>query len=361
MEGPRDITGDNLRAWIAKTPETAIDPEQPIVDPHHHLWDRRPRREMPEGSRTHQRYLGDDLMEDIRDGGHNIVDTIFIECRAMYREDENDPLRSVGEVEFVQGAAAIAASGLYGEGIQCCGGIVGFANLTLGDAAEPVLRALMEAGANFRGIRHAHGWHASPDINNSHHGDIEGLLARPDFRKGFAHLDKLGLTFDCWGFHTQLSEVAELASSFPGATIIVNHIGGPMAYGPYEGQRETAVFEDWKRGIEAVAKCSNVVVKVGGCGMPSYGFGHEKGTDGPPPSDVLATAWRPYLEFVIEHFGTDRCMFESNFPVDKVSCSYTGLWNAFKIISNELGLSESERNAMFYGTASRAYSLSPGI
>jgi len=130
-----------------------------------------------------------------------------------------------------------------------------------------------------------------------------------------------------------------------------------MAYGPYEGQRETTVFEDWKRGIETVAKHTNVVVKTGGCGMPSYGFGHEKGDDGPPASDVLAAAWKPYFEFVLEHFGADRCMFESNFPVDKVSCSYTGLWNAFKIIADQLALSQDEKNAMFYGTAARAYSL----
>ena len=342
-----------------RPPEDAIDPAQPIVDPHHHLWDRRPRPELPAGSRSHLRYLGDDLIEDTRGGGHNVIDTVFVECRAMYREDRDDSLRSVGEVEFVQGVAAMAASGLYGEGVRCCGGIVGFANLTEGDAAEDVLRALMAAGANFRGIRHAHGWHESPDINNSHHPtrDIQGLLGRADFRAGFAALDRLGLTFDCWGFHTQLAEVADLAAAFPGVTIILNHIGGPMAYGPYEGQRETVVFDTWCEGMQAVAAHPNVVVKVGGCGMPTYGFGHDTSDAGPPASDVLAAAWKRYFENVLELFGPNRCMFESNFPVDKVSCSYTSLWNAFKIIANELGLSQDERNAMFYGTAARAYSL----
>ena len=359
MEIPPDVPGDNLRAWLAKTPEDAIDPDQPIVDPHHHLWDRRPRPELKEGMRTHLRYLGDDLMEDIQGGGHNVIDTVFVECRAMYREDRSDPLASVGEVEFVQGVAAMAASGLYGEGARCCGGIVGFANLTQGDAVEPTLRALMAAGANFRGIRHAHGWHASPDINNSHHPtrDIEGLLGKADYRAGIAVLDDLGLTLDSWGFHTQLEEVADLASAFPGLTIVMNHIGGPMAYGPYEGQRETTVFDTWLRGMQAVAECSNVVVKVGGCGMPTYGFGHEQGDDGPPASDVLAAAWKPYFKHVVELFGAERCMFESNFPVDKVSCSYTSLWNAFKIIARELEFSEDEKNALFYGTAARAYSL----
>ena len=359
MELPVDEPGNALRAWLAKVPEEAIDPTQPIIDPHHHLWDRRPRPELEPGARTHLRYLGDDLIEDIRGGGHNVIDTVFIECRAMYREDTTDPFASVGEVEFVQGVAAMADSGLYGEGVRCCGGIVGFADLTRGHAAEDVLGALMAAGRNFRGIRHAHGWHPSPDIRNSHHPtrDIEGLLGKADFRSGFAALERLGLTFDCWGFHTQLDEVAELALAFPGVTIILNHIGGPMAYGPYEGQRETTVFDVWRAGLERVAACPNVVVKVGGCGMPTYGFGHDQGDDGPPASTELAAAWKRHFENVLELFGPSRSMFESNFPVDKVSCSYTGLWNAFKIIAGELGLSADEKNDLFYGTAARAYSL----
>lgn len=358
-EVPRDIGGDNLRAWLRKTPEEAIDAAQTIIDPHHHLWDRRPRPDVPEGTRTHLRYLADDLVEDIRGCGHNVIDTVFVECRAMYHEDENDPLRVTGETQFVQGVAAMAASGLYGAGVRCCGAIVGFTDLTTGADVEPVLRAHIAAGANFRGIRHAHGWHASPEIRNSHHPtrDIEGLLGKNDFREGFAVLDKLGLTFDCWGFHTQLVEVADLAAAFPGVTIILNHIGGPMAYGPYEGQREGAVFDEWRRGIRLVAECPNVVVKVGGCGMPTYGFGHELGDDGPPDSQELAKAWKPYFEIVIEAYGADRCMFESNFPVDKVSCSYTSLWNAFKLITAELGLDETQKNDLFYGTAARAYSL----
>lgn len=358
MEIPVDVPGNALREWLAKTPETVLEPSLPVVDPHHHLWDRRPRPTLPAGTRTHLRYLGDDLIEDIRGGGHNVVDTVFVECRAMYREGRDDAFRAVGEVEFVQGVAAMADSGLYGAGVRCCGGIVGFADLTRPDAAD-VLVALQAAGRNFRGIRHAHGWHASPDIANSHHPtrDIEGLLGRSDFRAGFAALQRLGLTFDCWGYHTQLHEVAALAGAFPGVTIILNHIGGPMAYGPYEGQRDTAVFDLWKEGLQAVARHRNVVVKAGGCGMPTYGFGHDRGDAGPPPSTVLAAAWKRHFEVVFDRFGAERCMFESNFPVDKVSCSYTGLWNAFKIIASQLGLSATEKNAAFHGTAMRVYGL----
>ena len=363
-EALEDRGGDNLQTWLAGTPETAIDPDQPIVDPHHHLWDRRPRPELEPGQRTQLRYLGDELVEDIRGGGHNVVDTVFVECLAMYRADRDDPLRPVGETEFVQGVAAMAASGLYdrtpGEGVRCCGGIVGYADLTHDvDRVERVLRAHMDAGANFRGVRHAHGWHPSSDMPDSHH-PTRGrahLLAADDFRAGFGVLGKLGLTFDCWGYHTQLDEVADLAAAFPNVTIILNHCGGPMAIGPYEGLRETDVFRDWSAGIRLVARYPNVVVKVGGCGMPTYGFGFESRPDGPPGSSELAAAWQPYFALLIELFGADRCMFESNFPVDKVSCSYTGLWNAFKIVANELQLSPTERADVFYGTAARAYSL----
>lgn len=354
-----DQGGDALRAWVEPTIEATLDPAQPIIDPHHHLWDRRPRPELREGQRTHLRYLADDLIEDIRGGGHNVIDTVFVECMSMYREDESDPARSVGETEFVQGVAAMTASGLYGDGVRACGAIVGFVDLTRHSAAGAVLEAHMAAGANFRGIRHAHGWHASPDIRNSHHPtrDIEGLLRQADFREGFAELDRLGLTFDCWGYHTQLSEVADLARAFPGVTIILNHCGGPMALGPFAGQSETVVWDAWLAGVTEVATCPNVVVKVGGCGMPTYGFGFEDGAAA-PASETLANAWQPYFERLIDLFGPSRCMFESNFPVDKVSCGYTNLWNAFKRVADNLGLAGADRNDVFYGTAARAYRMS---
>ena len=356
-ELPRDIPGENLKAWLDRTPEEALDPAQPIIDPHHHLWDRRPRLDRGPDNRQHLRYLGDDLIEDIRDAGHNVVDTVFVECRSMYREGDS-PECVVGETEFVQGVAAMAASGLYGEGVRCCAAIVGFADLTW-DAVivEDVLRAHMAAGRNFRGIRHAHGWHASPDMPQSHHPTrgTAGLLGQASFRAGFSVLAKLGLTFDCWGYHTQLAEVAALATAYPETTIILNHIGGPIAMGPYANERER-LFDEWRSGIDAVAACSNVVAKVGGCGMVTYGFGFE-GRDDPPDSETLATAWKPYLAHVIEAFGPARCMFESNFPVDKLSCSYGNLWNAFKRIARDLRLSPADRDALFYGTAARAYSI----
>ncbi len=357
-ELPRDLPGERLKAWLARTPEQALDPEQPIIDPHHHLWDRRPRPPTPDDARIHLRYLADDLLADIRGAGHNVVDTVFVECRAMYREGDA-PDRVVGETQFVQGVAAMAASGLYGEGVRCCGGIVGFVDLTQdAGVVEEVLRAHMAASRNFRGIRHAHGWHASPDMPPSHHPTrgTAGLLGSRAFRDGFAALDRLGLSFDCWGYHGQLDEVASLADAFPGTTIILNHIGGPIAMGPYAGQRTGALFDEWRAGMTTVARRPNVVVKTGGCGMVTYGYGFEEREE-PPDSAALADAWAPYLGFVIDTFGPSRCMFESNFPVDKLSCSYGNLWNAFKRIAAGRGLSADERNDLFYGTAARVYSI----
>ena len=356
-ELPPDIPGDRLRTWLSQTPEKALDPEQPIIDPHHHLWDRRPRPELPDADRQHLRYLADDLMEDIRDGGHNVFNTVFVECRSMYRANNNalDPL---GETEFVQGIAAMASSNLYGEKTRCCAAIVSFADLTKGSEIEPLLRAHIAASPNFRGIRHAHTWHASDKIPNSHHPthEIPNLLTRDDFREGFRVVDRLGLTFDSWGYHTQLHEVEDLARSFPNTTFIIDHIGGPVAMGPLASQRDSAVFETWEKAIRSLARCPNIFIKVGGFGMPSFGWGYSI-EESPPTSLAMATAWLPYVRSLIESFGVDKLMFESNFPVDKVSCSYTSLWNAFKRITTELGLSRTEKNEMFYGAAARAYRI----
>ena len=356
-ELPRDLPGEALEAWLATTPEDAIDPGQPIIDPHHHLWDRRPRPNLPAGSRQHLRYLADDLIEDIRGGGHDVFDTVFIECIAMYRE-ERSALRSVGETEFVQGVHAMAASGLYGAGVRCCGAIISFVDLTQGSAAGEILDAHIAAGRNFRGIRHAHGWHESPDMPDSHHPTrgTPRLLADADFRAGFAELNRRGLVFDCWGYHGQLDEVADLAAAYPSTPIVLDHIGGPIAKGPYEGKRTTTLFDEWRAAIERVAKQPNVIAKVGGCGMVTYGFGYEQ-ADQAPSSAQMAADWRPYFEHVIECFSPARSMFESNFPVDKLSCSYTNLWNACKLIAGDLSLTDEERNDLFYGTAARTYKI----
>ena len=357
-ESPPDRDANALNEWLEKSLEPALDADRAIIDPHHHLWDRRRVDDYKEEIPTHRRYLGDELIDDIVRSGHRVVDTVFVECLAMYQADEG-AFASCGEVEFVQGVAAMARADLFGEGLRCCGAIIGFTDLTAGERAGAALDRLAAAGRGFRGVRQAHGFHASPDVPGNHHPtrNIEHLLLKDDFRAGFAQLDDRGLVFDSWGYHFQLPELADLARSFPGVQIVLDHIGGPIAMGPFAAERETGVIDTWKRGIEEVSACPNVVVKVGGCGMPIYGFGFEDRARPAPSSEALAAAWKPYFEFVIEAFGTRRCMFESNFPVDKVSCSYGNLWNAFKRIASELGLDEEQKNDLFFSTAARTYGL----
>ena len=354
---PVDIDGDDLDRWLSATSEPPLDPGQRIIDPHHHLWDRRAPNADREETPTHSRYVADDLMHDIAQSGHHVLDTVYVECLAMYRKG-NHPHASVGEIEFAQGVAATAASGLYGPGQRCCGGLIGFADLTQPAVADH-LEALAQAGRNFRGVRQAYGWHASSEIPANHHPTrrIEGLLGHPDFRAGFAELVERDLVFDCWGYHFQMPEVAALARAFPTARLVLDHIGGPIAQGPYAGQRETKVFDEWSRGISELAACPNVVVKLGGCGMPIYGFDYAHRDSPPPNSQRLAEDWHPYFARVIEAFGPERCMFESNFPVDKVSFSYGVMWNAFKRIAEAMDLGPEDRDRLFFKTAARTYRL----
>jgi len=327
--------------WLAQVEEEILDPGRKICDPHHHLWDR-----------GGNRYLLDELLADTN-SGHNIVSTVFVECLSMYRADGPDAMKPVGETEFVQGVAAMTASGGYGP-IRACAGIISYADLALGDGVRPVLEAHIAASPNrFRGIRYAAGWHESPDVRNSHTNPAKSALMHPEVRKGFAHLGELGLSFEAWLYHPQLMELVDLARSFPETTIVLDHFGGPLGIGPYDG-RPDEVFEEWKPGIDALAACPNVVAKLGGINMPINGFGWHK-REKPPGSEELAAATKRYYERTIEKFGPNRCMFESNFPVDKDSVSYAVLWNTFKRIA--AGFREDEKNAMFHDTAARVYRL----
>jgi predicted TIM-barrel fold metal-dependent hydrolase len=327
-------------AWLAQVVEEALEPALPICDPHHHLWDR-----------AGTRYLLDELAADLA-GGHNVVSTVFVECRSMYRADGEADLRCVGETEFVQGAAAISASGRYGA-LRAAAGIVSFADLT-GTRPGAVLEAHVAASPNrFRGIRHAAGWHASPDVRNSHTNPPPHLYLDAGFRRGFAELRRLGLSFDAWLYHEQIPELTDLARAFPDVPIVLDHFGGPLGIGPYAG-RADEVFAAWRRDIDELARCDNVCVKLGGINMPMNGFGwHER--ERPPGSAELAAATGRYYLHTIEKFGTARCMFESNFPVDRASCSYTVLWNTFKRLA--AGASAADKAALFHDTAARFYRL----
>jgi L-fuconolactonase len=325
-------------AWLAQTREEILEPDLPIVDPHHHLWDRR-----------RSRYLAAELLGDTG-SGHRVVQTVFAECSWAYRDSGPEALRPVGETEFVERFANESAE--RGDDTRLCTGIVGHADLTLGSSVRDVLEAHMAASPRFRGIRHSAARDADDQIP-SYMDPPAGLLASPDFREGFATLAPLGLSFDAWLYHTQLEELTDLARAFPDTTIVLDHFGGPLGIGPYAGKRAD-IFAVWKDGISEVATCPNVVVKLGGLAMAINGFGwHERET--PPGSEELAQATRPYYLHTIERFGTDRCMFESNFPVDKESCSYAVLWNSFKRIAERFY--PEEKAALFHDTAVRVYRL----
>ena len=341
-----------LETWLKLTKEDPIAPYLPICDPHHHLWDYPddfPETRVPTFAKIFHHYLLKNILEDA--GGHNVVQTVFIECRSQYRKEGPPELRPIGETEFVQGIAAQSASGQYGN-TAVASGIVGFADLTLGSAVAPVLEAHIAASrSRFRGIRYITTWDASSDIDSRVKGP--GLLLDPKFREGFAHLHKYNLSFDAFLYHSQLPDLVNLARAFSDTPIILNHIARPLGIGPYAGKRQE-VFEEWKRGIAALAACPNVVVKLGGLGNPHSGFGwHEQPT--PPNSAQLAEAITPYFDWCMEQFGTNRCMFESNFPVDRISYSYTVIWNAFKRFSN--GFSPTERARLFHDTAVKVYRL----
>ncbi len=329
--------------WLAlQAAEPILLPDLPIVDPHHHLW-----------QRADHRYLLDELLADTG-SGHNVVATVFVDCMAYYRSDGPVALRPLGETEFANGVAAMAASGFYGP-TRACAAIVSHADLTRGAAACEVLEAHIAAGnGRFRGIRHAGGWDASPLIHNSHTRPPQGLYADPVFRQGFAQLAPLGLSFEAWQYHPQLPEVRALALASADTSIILNHVCGPLGVGPYAGQTD-AVFARWKADISALAAdCPNVTVKLGGLGMQIGPFDHFA-LARPPGSQQIADAWRPWIETCIEAFGPGRCMFESNFPVDKISSGYAVLWNAFKRLA--AGASVDETAALFSGTARRVYRL----
>ena len=328
-------------AWLALTQEEIIEPGLEIVDPHHHLWDH-----------PGNRFLLDQLLADIG-SGHKITETVFIECGSMYRADGPPEMKFVGETEFVNGTAAMSASGQYGP-TRLCRAIVGHADLRLGDGVAKVLEAQITAGdGRFRGIRHSVALDASDAFPKARTNPIKGQMLDPTWRAGFARLAPLNLTFEAWLYHTQLHELADLARAYPQTTIILNHVGGPLGIGPYK-DKKAETFAQWKDGITEVAKSQNVVVKLGGLGMPIGMFDFYT-REKPPSSEDLATAYKPYIETCIAAFGVDRGMFESNFPPDGASSSYPILWNALKRLAT--GYSPSEKAALFSGTAKRVYRL----
>ena len=323
--------------WLAKVSESIVDPERPIVDPHHHLWDR-----------SRSTYLLENLWADTG-SGHNVIKTVFLECHASYREDGPEHLKPVGETVFVE---AIASASRLGEGAEIAA-IVSGADLRSPELDE-VLDAHEEAGKGlFRGIRHAGARDPHPEALSIPGRAPEGLYASEEFRQGVARLGERGYTFDTWHYHHQNLDFRDLAAAVPDTIMILDHFGTPLGVGVYAGKRDE-IFAQWGDDIAAIAECPNVVAKLGGLAMPDNGFGWNTRAL-PPTSDEFVEAQARYYHHTIECFGADRCMFESNFPVDRLSLSYHVLWNGLKKIAAKY--TKEEQTAMFSGTASRVYRL----
>jgi L-fuconolactonase len=339
--------------------ETILEPDLPIIDPHHHLWDLRPiMGAFPEplhpfiASVALTPYYTFDQLHADTHSGHNVISTVFMECGAWYRAGADDALKVVGEVEFVNGVAAQGASGLYGD-YRPCAAIIGHADLRLGSEAGRVLDALSAASSRFCGIRHQGAWDADPEVLGPPFHAPSGLYADSAFRTGFAELGKRGLTFDAWVLEPQIAEVTALARAFPDQQIVLDHCGSPIGIASYHGKLPER-FAIWRDAIRELATCPNVSIKLGGLAMAFCGL-PEEGPAAGLSSEHLATLWRPYVETCIQAFGADRAMFESNYPVDKWGASYAVLWNTFKRLT--AGASAAEKTALFAGTAARFYGL----
>ena len=323
--------------WLDQVSESIIDPERPIVDPHHHLWNR------PKST-----YVLENLWADTG-SGHNVIKTVFLECGASYHEDGPEHLKPIGETIFVE---AIAAASRSGDGAEIAA-IMSRADLRLPELDE-VLDAHEEAGKGlFRGIRHAGARDPRPEALAIPGRAPEGLYASDEFRQGVARLGERGYTYDTWHYHHQNLDFRGLAAAVPGTTMVLDHFGTPLGVGPYADRREE-IFAQWSDDIAAVAECPNVVAKLGGLAMPDNGFGWDT-RDLPPSSDEFVEVQARYYDHTIECFGAERCMFESNFPVDRLSLSYQVLWNGLKKIAAKY--SEEDQTALFSGTASRVYKL----
>ena len=329
-----------LDTWHSQVNEEVIEPDRAIIDPHHHLW------------RVGTPYELDDLWADTA-SGHNIIGTVFIECGAEYRTDGPELLRPAGETEYVRLQAELSHQ-RQAIGKPPILGIVSHADLMMGDAVSEVLQEHKKVGGDLvRGIRHATAFYPDPPAVDRYSGRISELMMQNKFREGFSQLAAAGLSFDAWLLHTQIRELIDLANAFPDTTIIFDHFGGPLGIGPYSGQ-QMHIFPQWKKDVRELSKCPNVFAKLGGLAMVINGWGWDE-RDIPPSSDEIVEKHRGYYLHSIDCFGPNRCMFESNFPVDKLSVSYLVLWNAFKKIAS--GFTEVEKEALFRGTAAKVYKL----
>ena len=334
-------TTPGTESWYAQVKEDILEPDRPIIDPHHHLW--------TGGGRSN--YLLEDFWQDTG-SGHRILKTVFIECGTHYRETGPDYLKSVGETEFAADIAGLSAAA--GAGKAVISGIVGHVDLTRQETREEALEKHAAASKGLlRGIRHAGAHHPHPEEGYFAGRYDPRLFLDENFQAGVRFLGRRGYPYESWHYHTQLRDFTALVRAAPETTIILDHFGTPLGRGVFRDQREE-IFRQWQLDMRELAECPNVYAKLGGLAMPDNGFGWHEAAK-PPTSDELVAAQKRYYLHTIECFGANRCMFESNFPVDKLSVSYAVLWNAFKKMAADF--SEDEKNMLFYGTAAKVYRL----
>ncbi|MGR8948824.1 MAG: amidohydrolase family protein [Gammaproteobacteria bacterium] len=326
-------------SWLSQVKEEVLNPHQKIIDPHHHFF-------APGGA--FPQYDLSNLWDDT--DTHGVEKTVFIQCWEGYRDDGPEHLLCVGETQWVNGIAKAAQAQPSKAQI---GAIIGTAELRMGAAVREVLEAHIEASPLFRGIRLAAAWDADENIMDMPGVEHAMLYDDEQFRAGFAVLDDMGLVFDAYNYHPQISSLTKLAKDFPNVQIVLDHLGTPLGVSGYAGRMDE-IYAKWTGDVAELAKCPNVVMKLGGLAMPWNGFGYDDASR-PPTSDELVADQGRYYHFAIQQFGPERSMFESNFPVDKCALSYTVLWNAFKKIAADY--STPEKDAMFYDTAKRVYRI----
>ena len=336
--------------WLKRIREDVIDPEQRIIDPHHHLWPK-----TTEGSANVKRlrlynYMLEDFWQDTS-SGHNVTDSVYIECSEFFWNSEKEHLNPVGETEHIKGLAKLSHKNSTKTSIS---GIIGHANLLLGKDVNEVLERHIDIGGNlFKGIRHAGSWDPSDKINNSHHNPPRDMYLMKEFGEGVKALRNKSLVFEAWQYHHQLTQVVHLARNNPDLVIVLDHFSGPLGVDSYATKKEE-VYDNWKKDLKELSRCDNVFAKLGGLAMPVNGLGFETNPN-PPTSNEFMSIQRQFYLTTIDFFGTERCMFESNFPVDKYSVSYHVLWNAFKNLVKDF--SQTEKDHLFFKTASNVYNI----
>ena len=318
-------------------PDGATPPDVPIIDPHHHLW-----------PGPGQPFLLPDFVARI-DDGLRLEATVYVECRTMYRRHGPKALRSLGETEFASAIAAMSASGAHGP-TGVCAGIVAFADLRLGRDVGGVIEAHRRAaGGRLKGVRFATAHDPHPRVRS--YVDAPGLLADGGVREGIAVLASEGLVLDVWVFHHQIGEVAAVADAFPDLIVVLDHMAAPLSVPPYDGARGRAMAV-WGKAMAELARRPNVRVKLGGLGMKMTSQGAHRLTPG-AGTDDLAALWRPLIIPCIEWFGPDRCMFESNAPMDFASACYGRIWRAFARLCAQA--SADDKALLFHRTARATY------